>query len=193
MLCVLYLIAPPCPLISIAMPSTDTQWAYWKGIRDFYENKKVNFDQLNNLFFPHPLLPSNVTHLLFSLFTPRFLSNFNRVISKPRSETPRVPTSPTRRSMIPVFGSVRPRRPWSPVSSRPARISETLTFCKYAPPSFAHYHIHSKTVHTINHSASSITQIIADLIYVHIQDIQDWHLCSFVHGRLCKPGGYYDR
>lgn len=83
---------------------------------------------------PHPPLLcmhddsklSFLTHPIFSS-----LSKTNRDTSRDRSETPMVPTSPTRSSTTPVSGFARPRRPWSSVSSKLARISAMSTFCKY--------------------------------------------------------------
>ncbi|KAG0335933.1 hypothetical protein BG004_008259, partial [Podila humilis] len=69
-------------------------------------------------------IPSGLTGRVSRTFTrPR------RATSRPRSATPKVPTSPTRSSTTPVSGFARLRRPCTPVSRPPARISRTSTFC----------------------------------------------------------------
>lgn len=188
----------------------DTQWAYWVGIRDFYEKKKVTITlpPSTALLSPYEQYPTThndrpssttpdserqlqrekrlVTPICFVTVRKRerkrgdglkkwagahtewkrsrpykrdgaglnrkkrqrlshhtftmkqvysscmlYVSQTNRTTSRLRSETLRVLTSPTRRSTILVSGSVRPRRPWLSVSRSPARISATLTVCKY--------------------------------------------------------------
>lgn len=43
--------SPHSPLI-LSFPPIDTQWAYWAGIRNFYEAKKVNNQSSPCVYFP---------------------------------------------------------------------------------------------------------------------------------------------